>query len=105
MENQVHKVILATIHFFSSPGTLPPFHDFYATYFNMVDRFNRYFYKLNYSHKHTEPGPVRIWSLLNIALVQSWAYYCEVMQLKPKEYHLRTFVKDLLAKKWAYLKK
>jgi hypothetical protein len=66
--------IVSQIHFL---GIMPPFHEFYAENFNVIDRFNRYYYQILYPHKQMESGPVRIWSLLNIAFVQSWTYYRE----------------------------
>lgn len=86
-------------------GTKPPFHAFYADNFNYIDRFNRYFYKLMYTHKHMHSGPVRIWSLLNVALVQAWALYCEANQYSPSEHTLRTFTKEYLESELEWLRK
>jgi hypothetical protein len=91
--------------FFLHQGTLPPFHSFYAENFNYIDRFNRYFYQILSPHKSMSSGCVRVWSLLNIAFVQSWAFYCEVTSFDPEKLTLRDYTKLYLKAQLAMYKK
>lgn len=78
----------------SPAGTKPPFAQFYADEFNMVDLFNRRYYSLLYPHKQMSSGPVRIWSLLNLAFVQAYSYYCEARKIRPETLTLIDFTKQ-----------
>ena len=63
-------------------------HSFYANNFNAVDRFNRYFYQLQYPHKINQSDTVALWGILQIAFVDAWALWCE---LSGEEKELKTF--------------
>lgn len=86
-------------------GDKPPFHEFYAQNFNYIDRFNRYFYQILYPYKQMESGPVRIWSLLNVAFVQSWTYYCEATGTDPNVLKFRDFTKKYVCERLKFFEK
>lgn len=50
---------------------------FYCEHFNPVDRFNKYYYQLQYPFKTMEFQPVVVWAMLNCVFVSCWSIFCE----------------------------
>ena len=60
--------------------SLPCVHPFYATNFNYIDRFNRFFYMLNYPHKMCSREAVIAWSVLQVLFVDAWSLWCSLCE-------------------------
>lgn len=54
---------------------MPPQFEFYRDHFNGVDLFNRLFYSWDYPHKQSGPDPIFVWSMLQVAFVNSWVVW------------------------------
>jgi len=82
-------------------GSKPPFHSFYADNFNLVDRFNRYYYQLQYPHKQLSSGPVRMWGLITLVFLQSYFVYCEANSLQAECFTLAQYTREYVDTKLA----
>ena len=52
--------------------------NFYCEHFNNVDRFNNYWYRIKWPHVIKNKDVHMTWSIIHLALVNSWVAYCEI---------------------------